>query len=707
MTSLRPSSLRSNIVTVVVLASGLAIGLFTALITYVNGRSSVSELDSRLATLADVIGQNSTAALDFNDRRAATEVLAALRREQPVISACLYDTRAALFSEYQRDAGVSPCSAHAETAMQPARQYRRVARPIRRVADIVGTIEVTADTADLQHRNNRILMVAIGLAFVSLTFAGFSGTLLQRRISTPVVQLAAAMNRVATHGSLNAQVKVEGAEEIAQLAKGFNQMIVELKRRNQIARQAESRLLEQARTDSLTGLPNRRHLAERLEHELDRSRREKWMIGLLYIDLDGFKLVNDSLGHAVGDVLLCEVAKRLESRVRSVDTLARVGGDEFTVILVRLESEHDALVAANGLIQSLSRPFVVEGHEITVGASIGISTRRPAGLDDLDLLKQADSAMYSAKRTGKNRAVHFSPELGHLARERLTIESELRGAIGRDEIYVAYQPEWDATTGRLVRFEALARWHHPHLGEVSPVSFIPVAEESGLIHAIGKFVMQKACEECLEWQKISSLPVGVAVNVSSLQFNTDGFVEEVWSILQSTGLRPELMQVELTESVMIGSMSHSAERMKHLRSLGVTLAIDDFGTGYSCLGYLPSLPFSALKIDRTFIRRLQLGPEVATMIRSLIELAKKMALRVTVEGIEEPSQLKAVREMGADGLQGYLLGLPSDNPRVEFAEGLGGSSISLHSAVSAPKREDSDSQIEHSNSGKVAANAPA
>jgi predicted signal transduction protein with EAL and GGDEF domain len=381
-------------------------------------------------------------------------------------------------------------------------------------------------------------------------------------------------------------------------------------------------------------------------------------------------------------MLLCEVAKRLKSRVRTIDTLARVGGDEFTVILIGLENEHDATIAANGLIQSLSRPFVIEGNEITVGASIGISTRRPAGLDDLDLLKQADSAMYAAKRTGKNRAVHFSPELGHMARERLTLETELRGAIARGEIYVAYQPEWSTVSGRLVRFEALARWNHPHLGEIPPDSFIAVAEESGLIHSVGKFVMERACVECREWQKISRFPVQVAVNVSTLQFNSDNFIEEVRSILECTGLRPELLQIELTESVMIGALSHSAEKMKRLRSLGITLAIDDFGTGYSCLGYLPGLPFSALKIDRTFVRRLQLGPEVGTMIRSLIELAKKMDLRVIVEGIEEPSQLTAILEMGADELQGYLLGIPSDTPRIQFAEGFSGSPLSLRGTAS-------------------------
>ncbi|KAA6459067.1 EAL domain-containing protein [Acidobacteria bacterium AB60] len=682
----RPNSLRAHIVMVAVLASGLAVALFTAAITYVNTRSAIAELDSRMATLADVIGQNSTAALDFNDKEAAGEVLSALRREVPVVSACLYDGRAALFSAYLRDARSPACAAHAWGELEPGSGHRRVVRPVARAGDVTGSIEVTADTADLQRRNRRMLSIALGLAALSLTLAGLCGTWLQRGISGPVVQLAAAMQRVTKHGSLDAQVNVEGAEEIAHLAAGFNRMILELERRNQVARLAESRLLEQARTDSLTGLPNRRHLAQILEEELERSRREKWMIGLLYIDLDGFKLVNDSLGHAAGDQLLCEVAKRLRSRVRTVDTLARVGGDEFTIILVGLENESDAMVAASGIIQSMSRPFLIEGKEITVGASIGISTRRPAGVGDLDLFKQADSAMYAAKRTGKNRAVHFSPEMGHMARERLTLEIDLRGAIGRGEIYVEYQPEWSAATGRLVRFEALARWRHPQLGNVSPENFIPVAEESGLIHALGRFVMEKACRECVEWQKVSPHPIEVAVNVSSLQFNAEGFLPEVEEILQSSGLRPELLQIELTESVMIGSLSQSTEKMKHLRSRGVSLAVDDFGTGYSCLGYLPALPFTALKIDRTFVRRLQLGPEVATMIRSLIELAKKMGLRVVVEGIEDAAQMKAVLEMGADELQGYLLGLPSSAPRADFAAGIAGRSRSMSEAARAPER---------------------
>jgi predicted signal transduction protein with EAL and GGDEF domain len=361
-----------------------------------------------------------------------------------------------------------------------------------------------------------------------------------------------------------------------------------------------------------------------------------------------------------------------------------VGGDEFTVILAGLASDEDATVAANGLIQSLSRSFVIEGNEITIGASIGISTHHPAESEDPDLLKQADSAMYAAKRSGKNRAVLFSPELGLMARERLTLERELRGAIGRGEIYVDYQPEFSIASGSIVRFEALARWKHPHLGNIPPTRFIPVAEESGLIYGLGEFVMEQACRECREWQKLSSVPIQVAVNVSVIQFNSEMIVEEIESILKRTGLDPHLLQVELTESVMIGSINHSAKKMMRLRSLGVTLAIDDFGTGYSCLGYLSELPFSALKVDRTFVRNLHSNPEVSTMLRSMIEIGRKMGLRVIVEGIEEEFQLAAVAEMGADEAQGYLLGRPSSTPRSQLVEHLKGTRL-ITAASAAPQ----------------------
>jgi len=262
---------------------------------------------------------------------------------------------------------------------------------------------------------------------------------------------------------------------------------------------------------------------------------------------------------------------------------------------------------------------------------------------------------------------YFTPELGYLVRERLNLENQLRGAVARGEIQVYYQPEIDISSNRLIRFEALARWIHPTLGMIPPDKFIPVAEESGLIVSLGAYILETACTEALKWQANAPYPIQLAVNVSSIQFKRDCFVEEVTSILSHTGLQPELLQLELTESIMLSGVHRAAETMKRLRALGVSLAIDDFGTGYSCLSYLPTLPFDALKIDRSFVKELDSKPESRAMVHSLVALAHNIGMRVIVEGVERPEQLELIRKFGGDEIQGYLIGRPTPDPALQLS----------------------------------------
>jgi diguanylate cyclase (GGDEF)-like protein len=668
----RTNALAVNITTVVLLSTSIALVIFAATLMVLDHMSSIGQLDNQLSTLADVMGQNSSAALNFTDEKVATEVLQALQAEPQIVSACLYDVQDSLFAEYQRDENGRRCSLHRDGAARQDGNLRSVARPVYRRAERLGMLYISSDLRSLSDRERRLLLTAATLAIVALLLGGVAGSFFQLRISKPIESLASAMRSVTTEGRLDARVKVAGSNEIAELAIGFNSMLAELERRDEMTKRAEAKLLEQARTDALTGLPNRRYFTEHLGQDLALARRLGTCIGLLYIDLDGFKLVNDSLGHAVGDLLLCDVAERLGSRIRQSDTLARVGGDEFTVILTALKKPEDAARAAEGLIEVLSRPFLIETHEITIGASIGISIHMDAVNDGVDLLRQADSAMYAAKRSGRNQFKFFSPELGLMARERLALENQLRGAIARREIYVHYQPEFDTRTGRLVRFEALARWKHPQVGQIPPDRFIPVAEDSGLIHPLGEFIMDEACREAAKWQLITPYPVQVAVNVSAIQFNAEGAVEAVAASLERTGLRPELLQIELTESVMVGPLKLSADKMKRLRSLGVHLAIDDFGTGYSSLSYLSDLPVQAIKIDRSFVRNLESGPESTSMMHSMIAMAQSMKMRVIVEGIETGSQLELVRDLGADEVQGFYLGRPAEDPLGQLKDFLRG-----------------------------------
>lgn len=644
------------------LASSMAVcTMMTAFLAF-DTISSRSLLHSRLSSLADVVGQNATAALNFNDRTAAVEVLEGLRAEPPIDSACLYDVTGELFAHYERQDGPWKCPLDLKRVPAIDRMYFSVTRPVLRHNELVGTLFLSSNLQDVHKRQKLLLRVASFLLLLALVVGGVSASLLQRKISKPVSELVHAMHKVTVEQNFDIRVAVLGRDEIAQLGIGFNAMLSELQRREDAKKNAEAKLQFQALNDALTGLPNRRLFSDRLSQVLALARREQRMVALLYIDLDGFKLVNDSLGHSLGDSLLVQVAARWQLRVRQADTLARLGGDEFTVILGGLHAKEDAAAVAKSLLDVLATPFLIDDHQLTIGASIGISIFPEDGSDADNLLQQADSAMYAAKRDGKNRFMYFTPEIGTLVRERLNLENQLRAALAQGEIKLHYQPEFDLLSNRLTRFEALARWTHATLGVISPARFIPVAEESGLIVPLCAYTMEVACAEAVKWQALAPYPIQVAVNVSSMQFMRDQFVDEVVEVLNRTGLKPELLQLELTESVMLSGMHRALETMNRLKELGVSFAIDDFGTGYSCLSYLRSLPFEALKIDRSFIQELGLKPESEAMVRSLITLANNIGMRVIVEGVEKSEQLELIKSFGAHEVQGYLTGRPAPDP---------------------------------------------
>ena len=642
-------------------SSIVSITLMAAFLGY-DSISARSQLRDRLTSLADMVGQNSAAALVFDDRDAAMEVLQALRVERSVVSACLYQPSGALFAQYGRRDGVRDCPVRMQDQTADSPGFVRVRRTIARQGDLAGTLLLQSNLEEIEQRWRHLLRVAVWLLMVALLVGGVAGSLLQRRVSRPVRALAGAMARVTESHDFSARVLPSGCDEIAQLGSGFNSMLEELERHAAEKKVFAAQLQHQALNDDLTGLPNRRLLADRLRHSLALAERRRLQVALVYIDLDGFKLVNDSLGHGVGDLLLCQVAARLQSRVRQSDTLARLGGDEFAVVLTGPGAAGDASEVAAALLEVLALPFFIDDHEIAVGASIGISLFPENGATPLLLLQQADSAMYAAKKMGRNRAVYFSPELGASLRERLNLETQLRSAVSNGEIVVWYQPEFDVASRRLIRFEALARWQHPVLGMISPARFIPIAEETGLIVSLGRLVMDAACQEAMRWQSAGHDPIQVAVNVSSLQLMRDNFVEEVRAILEKTGLPPRLLQIELTESVMLSGVQAAAATMRRLSDLGVSLAIDDFGTGYSCLSYLPQLPFDALKIDRSFVSELGTRPEAEAMVHSLVVLAHKLGMRVIAEGVETEKQLERIAGIGTNEVQGYLLGKPTPDP---------------------------------------------
>ena len=473
--------------------------------------------------------------------------------------------------------------------------------------------------------------------------------------------LSTTLESITEQGAFDTEIQAPTDPDLAPLGSSVSKLVAEIQRRDRAGQDSDLRLKEMALIDELTGLPNRRLLADRLSQCITKAHRDKTFFALLHIDLDGFKLVNDSFDHDTGDALLGKVAQRLKARYRQSDTLARIGGDEFALILDGIQERGDAQRAAELALDAFRDTFDVNGHAIHITASVGISIF-PDASEYGQLLQQAGVAMYAAKRNGKNRIVLYSDDLGSAARERLTLEGALQHAIARGEISLQYQPEYDLATNSIVRFEALARWTHPTLGRVGPVSFIPVAEESGLIVSLGAYILERACTEARAWKQISNRPIQVAVNVSTVQFSQDSFFEEVASVLHRTGLHPSLLQIELTESATLAGIERATEMMRRLHRIGVSVAVDDFGTGYSCLTYLPKLAFDTLKLDRSFVNGLMVRRETRSFVESIITMAHNLRMKVVVEGVETKEQLRLIRTLRADHAQGHLLGQPTSDP---------------------------------------------
>ena len=423
-------------------------------------------------------------------------------------------------------------------------------------------------------------------------------------------------------------------------------------------KRAETELSWQADHDSLTALPNRRCFESLLGHHIAAAGLAGTGLGVFYFDLDGFKFINDTLGHAAGDTMLRQLVSRMKNCIREGDTLARMGGDEFTLIAPGISGEDSARLVAAKLLSGLQESFAVDGHELLVTASLGISLFPADGRDGVTLLQHADAAMYEAKRQGKNRLKFFRPAMNTVVRERLAMENHLRRALRKGELSLHYQPEVSLRSGEIVRFEALLRWTNPELGTIPPSSFIPLAEETGLIVPIGTWVLEEACRQTRQRVSTGSA-AGVSVNVSSVQFGRADFVDIVTGVLHRTGLPSHLLELELTETVVMHGLDDAAKKITCLREMGVSISIDDFGTGYSSLSYLQKLRIDNLKIDRSFIRDIPFDTNALSLTRALVSLAHGLGVEVVVEGVETREQLEAVREMGCDMAQGYYLGRPA------------------------------------------------
>ena len=556
---------------------------------------------------------------------------------------------------------------------------------------------------------SRTMILASIAPFIAITLLGYLLLILlcsivtlivSRRITAPLSRLARIASGISS-GEIDQDMRVDGSGEVKEIAIMLNTIIGGLnsyktkmdvdhqllsmkveERTEQLSKrnaelntavkevtETKDRLRKLAYFDSLTSLPNRRLFIEQLNLLLKLTERNGQMLALLFLDLDNFKRINDSLGHSAGDLLLREVAARLSSCVRDSDVVAhyvdsgskidvsRLGGDEFTVVLNQIDNADSAGMVAQRLIDALGAPMIIDGHELVVTPSIGIAIapRDATGVEGL--LKAADTAMYHAKSTGKNNFLYYSSEMDAAGVERLKLETDLRKAVELNQLVLHYQPQVDTITGTVVGAEALIRWNHPEHGLVPPFKFIPLAEEMGLIGELGEWTLLEACRQMKKIQDMGLKLPKIAVNVSALQF-TAAFIKRVAEILQETQLEPSSLELEMTEGVIMDNANSTVQALHDLKELGVSLSIDDFGTGYSSLSYLSRFPLDELKIDRSFVVDFAKSENDASLVIAIIAMGKSMNLNLVAEGVETHEQYHFLTSHGANVIQGFLFSKP-------------------------------------------------
>lgn len=483
-------------------------------------------------------------------------------------------------------------------------------------------------------------------------------TKLQKIISQPVEQLATAMNSVSQDKDYSRRIANDRIDEMGILIENFNNMLTQIQQRDHELSTQRKHLKHLAHHDCLTGLPNRLLFRDRLAHAVSRSQRIGNKVGLLFLDLDRFKNINDTLGHDIGDMVLQLVTRRLKEQVRDEDTLARLGGDEFVLIAEEVRDARSLSLIADKILHSLAEPFTVNNQDLFITTSIGISIYPDDGDSVESLMKCADVAMYRSKEIGRNTYRFFTNGMNEQVEETLFLENSMRKALQNNEFTLYYQPQLDLFSNAVRGMEALIRWQHPSLGLISPGKFISVAEESGLILPIGRWVLNTACKQAKAWQEGLQPPCKVAVNISPKQFCQADLCDVVSQALRDAQLAPEYLELEITETAIMHDMAKAIHTMESLVSLGISLSIDDFGTGYSSLSCLENFPISNLKIDQSFITKVTPSEENGALAEGIIALAQTLNLGVIAEGIETQYQKAFLKNLGCRIGQGYFLSYP-------------------------------------------------
>lgn len=667
-------SIRSKLIVIMlsVSAASLTIGMISIGINYY--QISKSALLADAETQAHLLANNVMVPASFGDQETVQRVL-----ESVVLNG---EFGAAVFDNIGRiiavrdDEDLDYYISEAEYKNSEDSIWGRdrvfVWAPIKQLdGEYIGTVYLKISTENFYTKIRSFTVTSLIIALVLVFLVYLISLRLQRMISGPLVELDQISRKVSGSGNYAVKIPYYGDDEIGSLARSLNQMLetVELNQKERdsanTALQLNKKRLERAvkdlqylaNYDSLTQLPNRALCMDRIKYALKRAARTKTIVAILFLDLDHFKDVNDSLGHAVGDQLLKATSQRLLEKIRSEDTLARLGGDEFVIILNEINNTRDVTFIVDNIVSSFEEPFKLSNYEVNTTVSVGVCLYPNDGSDVDSLMKAADAAMYKAKEVGRNTFEFYQAELNQLAIRRHQLANELRNAIVNEELSLVFQPQFNLNESRVIGAEVLLRWNHPLLGNVSPAEFVPVAENTGLIKEIGRWVLDTACKKIAECQQLG-LDIRLAVNLSALQFRQVDLAEQIANTLQKYSVPARLLEVEIVESMLMRDVSQAIEILERLKDMQIRIAIDDFGTGYSSLSYLRRFPLDALKIDRSFIDELVVDADDTAITLAIISMAKSLRLDVIAEGVETAQQLEFLAQNSCDDIQGYHFSKP-------------------------------------------------
>lgn len=668
------TSIRKKLMLVLLVTNFSVLFLATTGFVVSDWYSSKAENYEQLRSQAGIVGSNSLAALMFNDVKSATRTLTTLDGEANIIAAVLYDAENTYFTSFQRNDYKPPYLPPKQgQGLLNGAQY--VILPILLDEEPIGSILLVSEQANWRERQYQRLLVVFGLFFIALLVVVLMSSRLQNGVTKPIIKLANTAQRITQTKDFSLRAQKLSKDEIGSLVDDFNEMLNQIQSRDSELLEARQsleekveertselyeltrRLEHQAEHDALTDLFNRDAFDRGLKSAINYASRHHRQQAVFFLDLDRFKTINDTLGHGVGDKLLIEVARRLTLSLRGSDILARLGGDEFAVLLFDTSPEKAAEVAVK-LIAVIHEPMKIEGFNLQVSTSLGISVYPNDGDSAEAILKNADTAMYASKEAGRNRFSFYETQMNARAERRLLLENKMRDAVNQNLFRLVYQPKWDVMTKKLIGVEALIRWDDPHEGAISPAEFIPLAEDCGLIGEIDNWVLMTACKELKKLFAGNSPSILLSVNFSAAHLIRKDICEGVESVLNCTGYPGNRLELEITETVVTSEIAHLNTQLHAIRELGVEISIDDFGVAYSSLSRLKQLPLNTLKIDRSFIRDIGNDKDDEVIVRTIIDMAHNLNLKVVAEGVETEEQYQFIREHHCDVVQGFYFGRP-------------------------------------------------